>query len=108
MPLHGPYVLIQIAQLQPDTVGVYALTRDSGRQVHYVGRSDTDLRGRLWGSSRLGLYTHFWFDYAPSPMQAYRYECTLYHEFQPPDNSVHPAVPPATIWRCPVRGCPWS
>jgi hypothetical protein len=85
-------------------MGVYILSRDD-RKATYVGRSDTDLQQEILQSASKGSYVVFWFDYASSPMDAYKYECELFHEYQPPDNSIHPAIPAYTNWRCPVQGC---
>jgi hypothetical protein len=107
--LRGSYPISHVSvYVSGDAIGIYALSRDGGRSKHYIGRSDTDLRSRIVSSGSQGSYTHFWFDYESSPMQAYKDECELYHEVNPPDNAVHPAVPPGTNWRCPILGCPWS
>ena len=66
-------------------MGVYVLSRN-GTSQSYVGRSDSDLRQRIVSSASEGNYRSFWFDYASSPMDAYKYECELYHKYNPPDN----------------------
>lgn len=88
-------------------MGVYVLSKD-GRTASYVGRSDSDLQRRIASSAAEGSYIHFWFDYATSPMDAYKYECELYHHYTPSDNEIHPQVPVNSNWRCPIRGCEWS
>jgi hypothetical protein len=106
--LNGPYYVGDLDRIvAAGAVGVYILSRD-GRTAHYVGRSDADLRTRIWQSAQADGYLYFWFGYETSPMNAYRAECVLWHRYQPPDNLNHPAVPPGTNWRCPVSGCPWS
>jgi len=108
MALRGPYLLSEVSlRVQPASMGVYVLSRN-GTEKSYVGRSDSDLQQRISNSASQGNYVAFWFDYASSPMDAYKYECELYHEYDPPDNDVHPAVPSYANWRCPIRGCPWS
>jgi len=108
MVLRGPYLLSEVSlRVQPASMGVYVLSRN-GTEKSYVGRSDSDLQQRISNSASQGNYVAFWFDYASSPMDAYKYECELYHEYDPPDNDVHPAVPPNANWRCPIQGCPWS
>lgn len=106
--LMGPYSITTVdhwvAQVSP---GVYILSRD-GRTAAYVGRSDTDVGSRIKESSTEDYYTHFWFEYATSPRDAYLKECEYYHKYNPPDNMNHPAVPFGTNWRCPVIGCRWS
>lgn len=90
------------------SLGAYILSRD-GRAADYVGRSDYDLRERIKASAQEGHgYRYFWFQYSTSAMDGYRLECLLYHEYRPADNSIHPAVPQGSNWRCPVTGCPWS
>jgi hypothetical protein len=90
------------------TLGVYILSRD-GRKVHYVGRSDSNLKGRLKQSIREGTgYRFFKFKYVYSPMRAYHQECKWWHKYSPPDNSVHPKVPDETNWRCPIKSCEWG
>jgi hypothetical protein len=82
--------------------GVYALdsTSGGGFTYSYVGRSDSDLNARLhsWVG---GKYKYFKAAYCSSAKDAFEAECNLYHEFNPPDNSVHPARPSRTSWECP-------
>ncbi len=105
----GPFPVSDVSEeIDHDYVGVYVLSRD-GKNIHYVGRSDSDLQGRSRESIAEGDgYTVFWFNYETSPMQAYKSECYLYHKYDPPDNSIHPAVPKGANWRCPIEGCPWG
>ena len=107
--LAGPFQLNEVAlHVNGVSPGVYILSRD-GRTAAYVGRSDTDVAGRIQGSAREGPgYVFFWFQWASSSQDAYRSECEYYHRYNPPDNTVHPAVPLGANWRCPVVGCPWS
>lgn len=106
--MYGPCTLSSLeATVELAYIGVYMLSR-GGRRVHYVGRSDSDLRARIRKSGQMDSYTHFWFRYERSPMQAYKAECKLWHKYHPPDNLNHPAVPSGTNWRCPVTHCPWS
>ena len=107
--LKGPYSLGSAAAFVPSGQrGVYAFSRD-GRTCHYVGRSDTDLAGRIVSSALEGIgYNTFWYAVCTSPRSAYLSECNLYHRFRPPENSVHPAVPPGQSWHCPVNECHWS
>lgn len=67
--------------------------------VYYAGRSDADLPGRL--KQWVGKYKAFAYYYASSPMDAFKVECELYHDFNPRDNSVHPARPSGSNWKCP-------
>lgn len=52
-------------------------------------------------------YTHFAFDYARSPIEAFEHECRVYHGLGGPhglDNRGHPESPAGIPWPCPVRG----
>lgn len=81
--------------------GVYILSRD-GRYAHYIGRSDNDLVDRIKSSAKEGIgYKYFWYEYASSPKEAYLKECEYYHEYNPTDNTNHPAVPEGGNWHCP-------
>lgn len=109
LTLNGPFPINEISQRVGGGayMGVYVLSSD-GKEATYVGRSDFDLQQRILQSASEGDYVAFWFDYATSPMDAYKYECELFHEYNPPDNAVHPAVPSDQNWRCPVAGCGWG
>jgi len=105
----GPYDLTNkridevIAQTSP---GAYALdkTNDSDFRVCRVGRSDRDVKAQL--KSYVGSkYRYFKFGYNTSAKTAFEKECTLYHDFDPPDNTTHPDRPEGTNWACPVDGC---
>lgn len=84
--------------------GAYALGKMLDGQnvfgVHYVGRSDTDVNGRL-KQHVVEWYPRFFYEYYSSPKAAFEKECNLYHDFNPPDNKVHPARPVNTYWKCP-------
>ncbi len=106
MALSGPHPISQAAlYVYANAIGVYMFSVD-GRSIRYVGRSVNDLGDCIVRSAGEERYTHFWFDYSTSPLQAYTYECELYHQYQPPDNTGHPAVPRGMNWRCPIQGCP--
>lgn len=106
--LMGPYAIFQIDTVVTLTSpGVYLLSKD-GNTVAYVGRSDNVLSQRLKQSITGKGYSYFWFEYTTSAMEAYHKECEYYHRYNPRDNSVHPAVPFGTNWKCPVIGCPFS
>ncbi len=81
--------------------GVYALdgTTASSFIYSYVGRSDVDVNGRLhqW----IGKYKYFKFAYSSSAKNAFEDECRLYHDYNPPDNAIHPARPTNSGWACP-------
>jgi hypothetical protein len=91
------------------TPGVYLFNR-KGRTV-YVGRSDSDVYQRMlrsWGQGPFAYDRNIKVIEKSSPRQAYLEECRQYHRHNPSDNSIHPAVPAGSKWRCPVGGCHWS
>lgn len=105
----GPFPIDEIElHVEAGKAGVYVFTRRRPTP-HYVGRSDTCLLQRMPVSVDEGEgYTHFWFEYCSSPQKAYYRECELFHQFEPPDNSNHPAVPKRQRWRCPIDDCEWA
>jgi hypothetical protein len=90
------------ATVSEQSPGVYALdqSHESGPfYFTYVGRSDTDVKASL--HERAHKYKRFKFEYAQSAEEAYRKECELYHDFNPPARIAHPARPHGTKWTCP-------
>ena len=83
------------------SAGAYALGRlkDEAFLVSYVGRSDDDVNARL--KQHVSDYARFKYRYFPSPKAAFEKECDLYHDFEPPDNKIHPARPKNSDWTCP-------
>jgi len=82
--------------------GTYALGRfdPAGRfSVNYVGRSDTDVKAKLF--EHIGSDNLFKFSHLMSSKAAFEKECALYHDFKPPGNRVHPSRPGGTSWECP-------
>jgi hypothetical protein len=67
--------------------------------VHHVGRSDTSVAERL--RDFIGSDLLFKFGYFPSSKEAFVKECSLFHDFTPPGNAVHPGRPSGTDWECP-------
>lgn len=86
--------------------GAYALGYDSsdGKSfyIQRVGRSDTNLNKRL--HDHVGNYKRFKYGYANTIEDAYYAECRLYHDFNPPDNFIHPDAPDGTNLSCHVCG----
>lgn len=101
--LSGPRILATVSRYSP---GAYALGRTNSNDntflISYVGRSDTDVANRL--QQHVGNYAQFKFDYFQSESAAYKKECQLYHDFDPPDNQIHPAKPEGSSLSCPVCG----
>ena len=105
--LNGPYNLDRgtidrmVTRTSP---GVYVLSRSlSQNTAHYVGRSDSGLRGRLRDYHGT-VYRHFWYAYAGSAREAFIDECLLYHHFGGStslDNKIHPRRPDNCNWLCP-------
>ena len=98
----GPYILNTntiSATITRVSSGAYILSTD-GIHANYVGRSDNDIANRLGSWVNQG-YSHFWFEYTTSPMQAFNLECSLWHSYQNLNNTVHPARPNNSGWQCP-------
>ncbi|MDD5502975.1 MAG: hypothetical protein PHH26_05875, partial [Candidatus Thermoplasmatota archaeon] len=67
-------------KLPMGTVGAFILSRD-GESANYVGRSDCDLGTDIAKTSESlnAGYTHFFFERAETPLEAYIQECKWYH-----------------------------
>ena len=94
--------------------GNYRLYRidKNGRRHIYVGRSDTDLQGRLLEHLYCDnpAYDEFEFECSNSVKDAYNHECEDYHSFKNLqlilDNKIHPDKPYNMKYLpCPVPGC---
>lgn len=100
-PLQGPFPYDQktINSVIPNgVIGNYILgnlDENGDFQVLYVGRSDSDLRGRI--GHKIGKYSHFCYSIAQSPREAYNQECLLWHtnggDEEKLDNKIHPDKP---------------
>ncbi len=107
--LFGPYQLNRenINQyVATKGTGVYVLdkTSDGKFKVSYVGRSDDDLPGGLGDHIGEG-YHYFKYGYFKTAKSAFEKECHIYHDFKPPDNTIHPARPKSLKRDCPVADC---
>jgi len=105
--LTGPYALTVATidgTLSPNRIGAYACGHTTGDSfyVDYVGRSDDNVAGRL--KQHVGKYREFKYGYFNSAKAAFEKECSLYHDFTPSDNTIHPARPANSSFRCPVCG----
>lgn len=104
--MNGPYSLTSTnidAHVTKTSPGAYELFASYSGPVKYVGRSDTDLNGRL--KQWVGKYSHFSFEYCSSPKAAFEKECTLYHHYGGSaklDNTNHPQRPSGSNWKCPI------
>ena len=106
--LHGPYPLTDVS-INSVVLGVgpgaYALGTAggfAGMTVQRVGRSDTDLNGRLHDPA--GLYSSFEYGFFDTAEAAYRKECELYHREKPPGNPIHPDSPTGMGLSCHICG----
>ena len=91
-------------QVMSTSAGNYALgekDKDEVFKVYYVGRSDSDLNKRLKSWIGKTRRPYFKFSYATSPKAAFEKECENYHDFDPPDNDIHPDRPNNSDWKCP-------
>ena len=106
MGLTGPFSLTTsgvTAAVTFRSPGAYALGflgADNVFQIAYVGRSDEDVSSRLLNHVQKP-HSQFCFAYLSSAPVAFFKECNLYHDFDPPENLVHPARPQGTNLRCP-------
>lgn len=103
--MSGRYLINRIKEVvRFKSPGVYILSRD-GIHAHYVGKSDSDLVDRILKSATKAKgYRYFWFEYTNSVFESYNLECYWFHKYNPTDNSIHPAAPWGTNWRCYVCG----
>ena len=82
--------------------GVYVLDPPDPRTkapIGFVGRSDTDVADGLHRHAKAG-YTRFAFAYTKSPMDGYRRECQMWHDWKPSANPLHPTPPAGNAVRC--------
>ena len=91
------------------SAGAYALGHLDNEEtfiVKYVGRSDSDVAGRL--KKHVGEYRRFKFTYFDSARAAFEKECRMWHDFGGPDgglaNTIHPDAPNGSNATCPICG----
>ena len=110
--LQGPYPFTKtiIQKLVVDatdwsSAAVYALGTLKNKKffIHRVGHADGDLAKEL--QKYIGQYSAFRFKFYRSTRMAYGKECSLYHEFNPKDNAMHPIKPKNTKFTCPMPYC---
>ena len=106
----GPYELDKSAvdkEVSDTLPGNYALGSKNDKGIFlvgYVGRSDDNVNDRLQYWVNNSSEPFFKFLYASSAKAAYEKECQNYHDFDPPDNDIHPAKQNGKDWKCPVCG----
>ncbi len=104
--INGPYALTNESideHIARTSSGVYVLERSrkvGSFVVDYVGRSDSDVNGRLKKWVGKNRYKRFKFGYFSSPKSAFDKECEIYHNFNNLDNDIHPQRPAGTDWEC--------
>ncbi len=95
-----------VSMLVPSAPGVYILGQARPQFVPvYAGRSDTDLRRRLWAHARAGIATHFTWRICADAREAFFQECILYHlltETHVLSNQRHPDRPAPMNTVCPL------
>ncbi len=107
--LRGPFSLTTSgvnAEVTKTSPGAYALGKTDDKNtfhIHYVGRADDDLAKRL-KDHITEWYPQFKYEFYPSAKAAFEKECNLYHDFNPPDNTIHPARPKGATYSCPRCG----
>jgi len=107
--MQGPYSLTveaidrEVTRTSPGNYALGYTSSDGTFIVKYVGRSDSDVNGRL--KNWLGSYEQFKFSYATSAKAAFEKECRNYHDFgekEALDNASHPGRPSGSGWQCPI------
>jgi hypothetical protein len=108
---NGPFPLdadVIDLEVPADEKGAYALgslTKKNSIIVLRIGRSDSDLNGRLKSYLTDPAYdecTHFFFELFPTRKKAFEAECFLFHDYDPDLNENHPGRPEGTDYCCPV------
>lgn len=111
--MKGKYPLtdISINGTVPTAPGAYILVNSSNNAV-YVGRSDTDLNGRLKNHLsgneenswiQRSSPTDYYFEVVVDSQEAYKLECEWFHKYRPNCNTAHPAKM-FNGWICPICG----
>lgn len=107
--MEGPYSLelnsinSTVTRVSPGNYALGYTNPETNRfVVKYVGRSDTDVKGRLISWLGNTSRPQFKYCYASSPKTAFEKECRNWHDFNPEDNTAHPAKPSGANWACPV------
>lgn len=107
--LRGPFPLTATGvnnAVTRTSPGAYALGKVNDQGVfiiHYIGRADDDVNSRLQNHVA-AWYPQFKYEYYSNARAAFEKECHLYHDFNPADNSIHPARPRGTTYTCPRCG----
>jgi hypothetical protein len=90
-----------VEAVPPSIIGVFQLSRD-GETIHFVGRSDENLRDEIAQHMADG-YTHFQWVKLPWVKETYEMHCRLFHlagGVKKLDNKDHPEPPNGKSWLC--------
>ncbi len=85
-----------------DFPGVYAFLTALNGPVIYIGISDKNLRRRIQNRP----YKYYAYISCKTTYEAYILECGFYHDFEPTDNRIHPALPRLGNFPNQVSFCP--
>lgn len=85
-----------------DSPGVYAFLNAMNGPVLYVGRSDKSLRKRIQNRG----YRYYTYISCRTSYEAYVLESGFFHDFNPIDNKIHPALPVLGSFPNQVSFCP--
>ncbi len=105
LDMNGPWPLTNegidgaITRTAPGNYALGTSEADGLLKVSYVGRSDSDLNKRL--KEHIGTHLQFKASYASSIKEAFEKECRNWHDFNPPENKLHPDRPEGKDWKCP-------
>jgi hypothetical protein len=98
-PLNEAEIAKQVTNNSPGNYAFGNVDDKNVFHVYYVGCAETDLIGRI--RQGIGKYKQFKFSYAASAQEAFEKESQNYHDFNPPDNKIHPAKPAGSGAKCP-------
>lgn len=104
--MYGPYDFdTENVNRMKKGMGNYALGNIAENDkfgVEYVGRSLTNLQEELIQRlSTHGHHTKFMASVSDTVKEVFEKECKNYHEFEPPENDIHPSIPENTDLTCP-------
>ena len=103
--LDGPFklseeVIDEVVKCEKACTYVLGHSDKKGFYPKYVGRSDTDCKGRL--KKWVGKYEQFKFKCYDAVKKAFEKECNIYHDWlKQLDNEIHPDRPDGKDWKCP-------
>ena len=87
--------------------GTYLIYKTKEGPVHYVGRSDTNLKKRIESEGgkcpNCGVKVNWikWWDFS-TKKEAFLKECKEWHKQDNLCNEIHPDKPNGTTYKCPI------